>query len=218
MQSSNADGVNSLGRSLTGIRTDPEQMPLLEATAAAAAVAGRELGERIDDETSQLTRLAGEYHDTGRLVALLLSELGLSGEGYPLGRLVFSRFMVIQTQVRMLALRLDRLDAATESIAAAQWRDAIELRRLQLNSAELEAGPAGQEPLLRMLARRTGVTPEQLHTARDEAGGIGDAALKLLRRQVETDDARFGSDLRAMNIIMRIAFIEMQEQVIWRAK
>ena len=211
--STNANTVHSLGESLTGARADPREMPLLQATAVEVEGLARELGERSLAETGLLARMAGEYHESGRIVALLLGELALYGEGYPLGRLVFSRFMIIQTQVRMLGLKLDRLDAETESIAAARWRDAILARRLQLNVVGLQVGSAGRQALLDTLARRIGVTAEELQAAAEEPAGLGDAALQLLHEHVTPDDARFGSDLRAMQIIMRISLNETQEQV-----
>lgn len=216
MQAAAGRGITELSGTLVATGAAPEQMALLEATAARVAEAGREIGERLPGETSELSRLAGEYHESGRLVAMLLAELGLSGEGYPVGRLVFSRFMVLQTQVKMLSLRIDRLDATAESIAAATWRGAIEASRLQLNVTGIEAGEAGHESLVRILSRRARVTAEQFQSALDDAQGAGDVTSELIEQQLSDDEGRFGSDLRALQILMRIASIETKEEAAWR--
>ncbi len=218
MASSNVRGLKALGGSLAELRTTPEQLHVLETASAEVGVAGRRIASRSAADASDLARLANDYHESGRLVTPLLVELALAGEGDPGGRLVFSRFMVLQTQVRLLESRISDLDERLETLAASQWRDAILVRRLQLDALGVEAAALDVLRLSETVAARINAKPERVATHWRESHALGDVVLALLRDEVVPGDEGFGSHLRGLQIMMRIIFIESKEQVTWATK
>ncbi len=217
MEASNANEMRSLAQTLAELRTDAASITLLETTAEQATALAAELGAESVEGTSRLRRLAGEYHDSGRLVAMLFSELAVYGND-PLNRPSFSRFMIMQTQVRMLDLRLERLDSSTEQIAATRWAEAVDLRRLQLNATGLRVTPEERARLMTRVAGRIGADEPGPLKRTGFPPGIGDATLQLIQGRVTRDDARFGADLRATQIMMRLSFVDTEEQVAWWRK
>jgi len=217
MRSTTARGVTELAEELCRTRAAADDGPVLVRAAAELADAARRL-ERQASEVGDLSRLAREYHESGRLVAPLLIELALAGEGDPLGRLVFSRFMVIETQVRTLDRRIGDLDHKAETIAAGAWEESVRLRRLQLTVAGIAAGPSARRAMAALTSRRVCPDSDELLASWEELGGLGEAVLAAIRRGLEPDDARFSSDLRATQILMRIAFLRAKEQVAWGEK
>lgn len=163
-------------------------------------------------------RLAGAYHDAARMVAPILLELAAAGERDPLGKLVFSRFLVRQAQVTGLDERLDDLDARAEAAASEQWRCAVDTTRLALTAVGLQADPALREALTRITARRARAEPAEVQGAWREHGGLGEAAVALINQRLEPDPEVFGTDLRACYIMLRLNLVEGKEQVDWKAK
>lgn len=214
MRSSTTGGLTVAAERAAVARAAEAEAATLEGLAEGLREVTLRLTTGMEGESEELARLAGGYHRAGRLVAPLLIELAEGGAGDG-RRLTFSRFMILQGQVRMLAMRMDDLDESAEEIAAEQWGASVRLRRAQLDLIGIEAAPSAREALVPLVARRVRAEPSALIAAWSETGGLGEAALALLEEQLEPDDDPFGSRLRAKQIIMRLASIEAQEQVAW---
>jgi len=213
MRSSTANGLRTLAGDLSTAGTAPDGLPVLELTAQRAAALAAEVAESADQDIAGLARLAGDYCEAARLVAPLLLQLASAGEGDPMGRLVFSRFMIIQAQVTGLSSRIARLDADAEPLAACAWRAAIDLHVLRLNLTGAAARSHVRPALVRVIARRLRTSPGRLKAEWRARGGLGDAALVRLEESLEADGREFGSRLRAAQIIIRLSFCDAQEQV-----
>jgi hypothetical protein len=213
-----AEGLTELGRALAGTRVEPARAADLTAQADAVTRRAEALAAGAQPQTEALARLVNRYHHGALMVAPLLVELALSGEGDPAKRLTFARFMLIEAKVGLLAEQLNEYDAQLEDDAAEAWEAAIDTYRLRLNVAALGTDERMREAIVKTLARRIGAEPEALRKARGEGALPGDGALALLREMTQPRDDRFGRDLRATQILIRIGFIEVKEQVAWFAK
>lgn len=218
MRATNADELEALGNRLQGARVARLHVDALESLAGEVQAGAGKAASNYFAQTTQLARLAGEYHDSARLVAPLLIELALAGDGDPAGRLTFSRFMLIQARVRLLDDRLGHLDDATEALAGEAWRGNIGVHRLRLNLAGLEADESLRERLFAALARRSGGARESFADAWESGIAPGDRYLDVVRGSLRPRDDIFGDDLRSTQILIRIASIEVKEQVRWCAK
>ena len=115
--------------------------------------------------------------------------------------------------MKLLDDRLTRLERAGDLIAGQAWDDAVQSHRLRLNLAALEADEATRALILGALARRAGTDAESLQAAWAEGTMPADRALEMLSKRMRPRDDPFGDDLRATQIIVRIAFIDVKEQV-----
>lgn len=218
MRAANGQGLESLANQLPAARISAERATVLGALADEVADLARQRSGSSLTDTEELARLAGDYHECARLVAPLLIELALAGDGDPAGRLTFARFMLIETRVRMLDARLGHLDDVADRVAADAWLTNVCVNRLRLNLAALQADETAREALFAGLARRVGGEPDALAVAWDDGIMPGDRALEILRERLHTRGDTFGEDLRATQILIRIASIEVKEQVSWCAK
>ncbi len=207
-----AVGARALAGELSRAGCAPEELPVLQATAAAAVALSEGIAAEGAVEVSGLAGLAAEYHEAARMVAPLLLELASAGEGDPIGRLVFSRFMITQAQVTALAARIARLDAACDTLAADTWRAAIDVYRLRLNVAGVTAPPGARPALLCALARRAGSSAGRLKDAWRATGALGDAVVDQLACRLVPDGREFGSALRSTQIVIRLSFLDAKEQ------
>ncbi|MFP4248643.1 MAG: M48 family metalloprotease [Armatimonadota bacterium] len=212
------EGLVAAGEALRSARVEAEHATALSARADPVIQRAGTLAERAGPDSEELARLAGRYHRSARLVAPLLVELALAGERDPGGRLTFARFMLLQARVRMLEGRLGRFDDALDRIAGDAWRDAVEVHRLRINLAALSATTSLREAIFATLGRRLGVDVEEFARAWEDGVMPGDRALELIAERVRPRDDSFGKDLRATQILIRIGFIEVKEQVAWCAK
>ncbi|MGC9316900.1 MAG: hypothetical protein ACP5KN_02545, partial [Armatimonadota bacterium] len=203
---------------LAVITAVPEDETALAGAADETARLAAELATRPAGLAEEARRLAGGYHDAARMVAPVLLELAAAGEGDPLGRLVFSRFLVLQAQVTGLDERLDDLDAEAEAAAAQQWRSAVDATRLALTALGLQADRALREALVRITARRARVPPAEVERTWKECGRLGGAAVALVNQRLEADPGAFGTDVRASYVILRLNLVEGKEQAEWKAK
>lgn len=213
MRASTLEGLRALGSRVTAARVEGDRLCALSALADDLSAEAEALAERGPAETRELARIAAKYHECARLAAPVLSELALAGEGDPAGRLVFSRFLLIEAQVKLLEDRLARLESAGDLIAGQAWDDAVQSYRLRLNLAALEADKHTRALILETLARRAGTDAESLQAAWAEGTMPADRALEMLSERMRPRDGPFGDDLRATQIIMRIAFVDVKEQV-----
>lgn len=212
LRAGTATGARELARELSRARCAPDELPVLQAAGVAAVALAEGMAADGGAQVTELARLAADYHEAARMVAPLLLELASAGEGDPMGRLVFSRFMITQAQVTALASRIQRLDGVTDTLAAGMWRAAIEAHRLRLNLAGVTA-PSGARPaLLCALARRAGSSPGRLKDAWRATGGLGDAVLDQLDRRLVPGEREFGSALRSTQIVIRLSFLDAKEQ------
>jgi hypothetical protein len=81
--------------------------------------------------------------------------------------------------------------------------------RLRLNAIALEGGPPVVRATVQALARRIGAEA----MASEPEALAGDHAEDVLRKQMRACSDPFGDDLRALHILMRIAFLEVKEQL-----
>ncbi len=219
MRAATSARVSALADRAGEIRAASDRMPELRTLARETIQqAQREAADEVD-QSRAMERLAGDYRRSAREVAPLLMELALVGRGDPGGGLVFSRFLLIETRIQLLKDRVAQLDKASDDIAEQTWRAAIDGYRLQTNRAVLEADRADRTAIVRTLAQKTGAPPEALTVGRAEDGAaVGDRALEFLRGRMEDCDDRFGDDLRATYILMRIASLAVKEQFAPSAK
>lgn len=209
--------LSELARELTGARvTDAELRTLVEVADGVGGVSA-ELVEASEADVKALCALAGDYHEAARLVAAVLTELALAGEGDPLGRLVFSRFLALQAQVRALRERLDRIDDRLESLAAKHWRVGVALSRMRLDVLGAGVAPPDRRGLVEQLGR-TLAGGDELARRWHDRGTLGDATLAAIRDRTRSDTAPFGGDLRAEAIMMRLKLLEAKERMAWRTK
>ena len=205
-------GARELAGDLSHAHCAPGDLPVLQATAAATVALSDGIAAEGAAEMAELARLAAEYHEAARMVAPLLLELASAGEGDPMGRLVFSRFMITQAQVTMLAARIARLDGACDALAAGTWRAAIDVYRLRLNLAGVTAASGARPGLLCALARRAGSSAGRLKDSWRATGALGDAVVDQLDRRLVPDEREFGSALRSTQIVIRLSFLDAKEQ------
>ncbi len=218
MQQEAEEGVAASARAVRSAEVEPERAGDLGRQADRVIERAELLTERVDGDSQELAGLAGGYHRSARLIAPLLVELALAGDGDPAERLTFARFMLIEARVRMLEDRLGHLDDELDRIAGEAWRDAVEIYRLRINLAALGATRRLREAIFTTLAHRLGVEVEEFARPWEDAVMPGDRALELIAERVRPRDDPFGRDLRATQILMRIGFIEVEEQVAWCAK
>ncbi|MFO8079917.1 MAG: M48 family metalloprotease [Armatimonadota bacterium] len=218
MQQEAEEGVAASARAVRSAEVEPERAGDLGRQADRVIERAELLTERVDGDSQELAGLAGGYHRSARLIAPLLVELALAGDGDPAERLTFARFMLIEARVRMLEDRLGHLDDELDRIAGEAWRDAVEIHRLRINLAALGATRRLREAIFTTFAHRLGVEVEEFARPWEDAVMPGDRALELIAERVRPRDDPFGRDLRATQILMRIGFIEVEEQVAWCAK
>ncbi|MGM0492322.1 MAG: M48 family metalloprotease [Armatimonadota bacterium] len=218
MQQEAEEGLAASARAVRSAEVEPERAGDLGRQADRVIERAELLTERVDGDSQELAGLAGGYHRSARLIAPLLVELALAGDGDPAERLTFARFMLIEARVRMLEDRLGHLDDELDRIAGEAWRDAVEIYRLRINLAALGATRRLREAIFTTLAHRLGVEVEEFARPWEDAVMPGDRALELIAERVRPRDDPFGRDLRATQILMRIGFIEVEEQVAWCAK
>ncbi len=212
LRASTRTGARELLEALTSARCAADDLPALEAISTQASALAADVAGEDGAKIASLGSLAREYHEAARMVAPLLLELASAGEGDAMGRLVFSRFMIMQAQVTALAERIGRLDDATERLAAGQWGAAIAVHRLGLNLVGLTTPPGARPALLCVLARRAGSSPGRLKDAWRATGSLGDAMLDQLDRRLVPDKCEFGPALRSTQIVMRLSFLDTKEQ------
>lgn len=200
--------VRTAREELMTLRVPAGDLEALERYADQLADLSRDVAAEPPGE--QLARLAGDYHEAARMTAPLLLELLAAGRGDPLGDLVFSRFLLLEAQVRALTERINDLDGRAVPLAAARWRAAIVLLRTRLNIVGIRPG-ADRDALLALTARRTRTDVSTARDAWDESDGLGDAALSLVQERAVKTGAVFGSDLRAMYVVLRLNLVEAEE-------
>lgn len=213
-----ADGLDALADALPAVSVEPARADALSSQAQATTARAEASAARAESEAAELARLAGQYHQAARLVAPLLVELALSGEGDPAERLTFARFLLIEARVEMLDERVRRLDRSLDQIAEAAWRATVDTYRLRLNVAALGATDMAREAIFSTVARRVGAERGAVVRAWEDGTLPGDRVLELLGESMRPCGDTFGRDLRATQILIRIAFVEVKEQVAWAAK
>ncbi|MGD9495550.1 MAG: M48 family metalloprotease [Armatimonadota bacterium] len=212
LRAENTRGLLALMDDLAVATAPVNELDLLASCARQTAALAWALAESAQAEVCELAKLAGAYRQAAQQVAPLLLELAAAGEGDPMGRLVFSRFMLLQAQVAALAARVDGLDGEADVQAGRTWQAAIDVHRLGLNLAGLGAPPPARPLLVRAVARRLRISPGELKTLWRSDGGLGDAAAGSLGEALGTSDGEFDSRLRALHITLRLSFCDTQEQ------
>ncbi len=214
-------GLRSLSKQARTARPGTEQ-----GTAALVALADRlrETGAATMRQASaaerELERLARGYKRSASSLAPILVELLLAGEGDPMGRLVFSRFAVLQAQVALNEGRLHRLHRDAWEAARAAWESDLELRCLRLNLLGAEATPAAKRVFIQLAARRLREDEEVVADSWENEGALGDGLLALAQARLGLD-ARdqatcegFSPQLRVLRIVLRFCELEVAtEQV-----
>lgn len=225
-----AGGLGELCRDLPTAQPGTEQGAgtLLKLTAELPET-GPPAAKGSVEAAGQLARVARGYERSAASLAPILLELLAAGEGDPLGRLVFSRFAVLQTQVALNQRRLHRLHREAWEEARAAWLSDLELRRMRLNLMGAAAPPPGRDICVRLIGRQLRESEEVVASEWDRLGALGDATLALARQQLglvrgaQADDApsngagpprQFSPELRALRITLRISELEVSaEQV-----
>ncbi len=137
-----------------------------------------------------------------------------------MGRLVFSRFAVLQAQVALNEGRLHRLHRDAWEAARAAWESDLELRCLRLNLLGAEATPAAKRVFIQLAARRLREDEEVVADSWENEGALGDGLLALAQARLGLD-ARdqatcegFSPQLRVLRIVLRFCELEVAtEQV-----
>lgn len=218
MRSSAIGGVRVLCVELPAARVPEGDLGVLADNAAAAVACARGIAVEAGPDTAELARLAADYLGAARLAAPLLVELASAGEGDPLGRLTFSRYLVLQAQVTALARRLDGHDRQADALATRAWGDAIATGRLRLSRAGLLVAPGARPALLRCLARRAQSSAGRLKSRWRSEGALGDALLAELDDALIGSPDTFGSRLRATQIVLRLSFCDAEELAVTGVK
>jgi len=175
-----------------------------------------------EEAAAHLARVARGYERSAASLAPILLELLAAGEGDPLGRLVFSRFAILQAQVALNQRRLHRLHREAWDEARAAWTSDLELRRIRLNLMGAAAPPAGRQICVRLTSRRLRQSEEVVAAAWHQLGALGDTVLTLGRQQLGLSDPQVGSpegfspELRALRIVLRISELEVRAEEVRR--
>lgn len=226
-------GANLVGRSLkmrrevtTGLaaltQQVPRTLPLTPAGTQTLLQVARELTDRAPELASEVCAAAAslegaarDYEQAGRQVAPLFVQLLLAGEGEPGGRLVFSRFAVLQAQVGLARLQVHRAHQRTLAAAGVQWQAHATLQRLTLNLLGTSGRPSPALQL-RLAARRLRVDETTVRSRWEDAGGLGEAAWVLTCQALELESDQmhpaFSTRLRALDIVLRMLTVEIKEE------
>ncbi len=186
--------------------------------------AGCQPAGRLEACPTCLARVARGYERSAASLAPILLELLAAGEGDPLGRLVFSRFAILQAQVALNQRRLHRLHREAWDEARAAWTSDLELRRIRLNLMGAAAPPAGRQICVRLTSRRLRQSEEVVAAAwfSRKLGALGDTVLTLGRQQLGLSEQQVGSpegfspELRALRIVLRISELEVRAEQVRR--
>jgi len=212
-------GLVSLAQELPAARPGTEHgAGTLVDMAAELPQTGPRAAEQSAEVAIRMERVARGYERSAASLAPILLELLATGQGDPLGRLVFSRFAVLQAQVALNERRLHRLHRDAWDTAGVIWDSDLELRRMRLNLLGAAAHPAGRRICVRLISQRLSEKEEVVANSWKKCLGLGDTVLVLGRQHFGTPTQQkeswqeFSPELRALRIMLRLSELEVNTE------
>lgn len=109
---------------------------------------------RVREALATAQRACGDLRNGTRLVATAFLTLVGSGSGQPLGRLSFSRFLILEGDIAWAERKIDAARAQADGALARLLEERLRAEAVNLTLLQARSGPAGQELACRLVAQR----------------------------------------------------------------